>query len=928
MSTATITSFCPLQTSQQPTDDFGCFSVQMMQQQVVATLRSLAVSALMCEEEADICLSRDARQYPDLIYAILSNDSDCAIMRGVRWIPASSLELQWNVAQSGQPAVYVDTGMCAYFKSPRKLSVYGEPETPAAAVETSNFVASLRQPVVVKSARCRVWDNRAVMGALSLSTHTQLVNVALLTGNDFTRPHTRLWRTLMPRTPGKQWVDKWALFATQPSQRDKRAEEYDVVKALLDESEPLRRAFGHSRAIYDGTVQLSQPSSSDIFPSGRARAFVTRIVAEKGYGFLRAKNVNAGSQRARNNADSLFFHQWYVLNSQLLSEGDEVEYTEAASDMDASKMHAVCIQVVRFKDEATRGTPWIPKPALRPSTAPLTVGSGRHLGEVVSVMSGDENGLIRPSNGAADVLFCQSNVLDGHRLTVDDEVEFEVEEGKIAENDKEESHADNVHATRIQLLRPDSEESKEQAAFSSEVESMTAALDAMSIDDDDLARLRELIAQGELPSGTLSWIVRDYKHVAVAIEQLHQDEQAVPTSSTSPQPSPAFLPPSTAVHQEEQKTPSSSAVPPSTPSSTPAVAPLSSLILPPVEQVTRSLRAAVTLLCGRRELRRYAVVDEEYKELDRPFDCARELPRYLDEKHASCTFPLLSVPEWPLDYRVELFARPFGHKMAGGMDAVSSQILRSSLPLSLRLPVLASRFMLHAIIRQGRSIQYLYPLLDSLIAMFLVLFALESSSSPSSTPMRQLGSPLSSTVPHLLFVRDSARLSFPIMLAGGLASIYQSVCSNMLNLSQLLRLPTDVIERLPPHRLLHGPLLLSLMQDAVSQHVVTMAASNAASSHNTSLPPPPCVSLDLLRDGIVRGALSSSPTSSSHTLLQAVTSTFTEYYQLCRVLVYAAGDEAVDELKMTPQPQPPISASLEHASKGATDEVKLPRLPQ
>ena len=91
LSRATLTCFCPLQVKEVPLEDFGCFSLQMMQRQVTASLRSLGVTILYCEEEADICLSRDARQHADLIYAIVSNDSDCAIMRGVRWIPASSL---------------------------------------------------------------------------------------------------------------------------------------------------------------------------------------------------------------------------------------------------------------------------------------------------------------------------------------------------------------------------------------------------------------------------------------------------------------------------------------------------------------------------------------------------------------------------------------------------------------------------------------------------------------------------------------------------------------------------------------------------------------------------------------------------------------------------------------------------------------------
>ena len=216
----------------------------------------------MCEEEADICLSRDARLYSSLIYGIISNDSDCAIMRGVRWIPASSLTLQWHDSRRGQAAVYVDASMRGHFMSSRERR-YGNREQPAAALSTSTFVASLRQPVVLTAVRCQVWTNSAVMAALSLSNYSQLVNVAMLAGNDFTREYAHLWWRLATQTAGRSKVDRWAQFVSQSAQREKKAEEYGPMTALLSQSKELRRAFRQSRAIYEGTDEPSVTANLD-----------------------------------------------------------------------------------------------------------------------------------------------------------------------------------------------------------------------------------------------------------------------------------------------------------------------------------------------------------------------------------------------------------------------------------------------------------------------------------------------------------------------------------------------------------------------------------------------------------------------------------------------------------------------------------------
>ena len=1087
-----MTSFCPLQVAEkEPTDEFSCFSIQMMQRQVIASLRSLAVSIIMCEEEADICLSRDARLYSHLIYGIISNDSDCAIMRGVRWIPVSSLTLQWRDARQGQSPVYVDVGMREHFASSRQR-VYGKCDTPVASVSTSAFAASLSQTLVFTAARCQVWTNAAVMAALSLSDYSQLVNVAMLAGNDFTREHTNLWWHLLPRTSGKNKVDKWALFVTQTGQRDKRAEEFAGLKLILSQHKALRRGFRHSRAIYEGIDELlvtAQPASALPQPSGstaeqpidsappigqsaivplpaqhapslsvpRPRARVLQVLANGTYGFLRVragpqalfyhqKNVGggqllsvgdeveyeegdneqlAGKRQAlrivatqfnnpqtkgkvwqgyrpsssvspscrsastplgpsdrrfravvtqlkaeagygflfgRNSSDHVFFHQSNVLNSQLLSLGDEVEYEEGDNERLAGKKQALRIAVIQFSNPQTKGVSWEAK---RPSTTPSptsraassSVGpSGRPRAFVTRLVADAGYGFLGGRAGVEPVFFHQSNVLNSQLLSVGDEVEYEegvsekdasrrqamhiqvvrfhdetargmpwvpnsaarspaaphkagsgrqrgVDAGVMSSGENGELQIaepdrvpDNLQATRIQPV-DNGEELKELHSSTDDVESMTAALDAMNMDKDDLASIRHLIALGQLPSDTLSCIVREFDQVAVYVEQLHPNEQILPFAL---------------VGRHEQSASFSSAG---------NSLSFSSFLLPPIERITRPLRAGFALLCGKRQQQLVTVVGHTYKQLDAPLVYDQILPHYIDASRLSARIPLFSVPEWPIDYRLQSFVRPFGSIMDGGVDLVSSQILQSTLPLSLRLPVLACRFMLHSLMRQGCSLHQLNPLIDSLIAMFLVLFALEPAT-PSSVDPSRASVALKSAVPHVLFVRDTARLSFPILLVCGLASMYQSMCSNLLNLSQLLRLPENVLERLPPHRLLHGPLLLSLLQDAIPLQITTVASSNNNASRTSSILQPACVSLDLLRFRVVRGDLSVSSTSSSHTLLQSVTAAFTAHYQLCRMLIYAPGDNAVSELTHAAPSQLRVNVDMAvNSHVAAKDEV-------
>ena len=940
----------------------------MMQRQVVASLRALDVCLLMCEEEADICLSRDARLYSHLIYGIISNDSDCAIMRGVRWIPASSLTLQWQAAERSQSAVYVDVAMRRHFKATRERT-WGKLEPSAAAVSTSEFATSLAQPLVLAAARCQVWNNAGVMGALSLTDHSQLVSVALLAGNDFTREYAHLWSDLMPRT--KNRVDQCAHFVSQPGQHGMRAEQLPAVKAVLMQNKVLRLGFKQSRIIYEGEaaddldttdsvssapIEAPRPAAAPAWsapvkstaapavpaaPAGphskpassavaaRPRAKVQHVVPNAAHGFLVGRFSHGG--------DGLFFHQKSVVDGQLLSIGDEVEYEERDNEYNPGKKQAWRIVVVNFKNPHTKGILW---PGHRPSAATASgpavlpvSASGRPRATVSKCVPDAGYGFLRSRIPGQFIFYHQVHVVDWQLLSVGDEVEYD--EGV---NERDPSKAQALRMTVVRFndeatrgkqwvsrnpqQRPptppgdaeegeNSAESKEQpqpqlqpqpssvpqsvltsvsaSASANAVDSLTAALDAVNMNDDDLANLRFLIASGQVPSDTLSCIVRDYDNTAVYMEQVQPGEHAPHT--------PVFA----SAH-------------------VPAVASLlfSGVLLPPVESVTRPLRAAFALLCGKRQQRLFTVVGRAYKQLDAPLEHDYMLSHYLHGSRTSSDIPLFSVPEWPIMHRLQLFLRPFGCAMEGGEDWMASQIFQSSLPVSLRFPVLACRFLSHALVERGCSLAYLHALVDPLIAMALVLYAVESASNGLPRPPGSV----QSAATRVLFVHDTAQASFPLMLAAGLASVYQSVCSNLVNLSQLLRLPAEILEHLPPHRLLHGPLLLSLLQNALP-----------AQQDQTSPLPPPCVSLDLLRYRVRRADISASNTLSSD-LMQAVTETFTEQYQQCRAFVYIAQRRAVEESKQEPwhaAPQPHYSASAAAIAQSAVasvlsddDEVKQP----
>jgi len=383
--------------------------------------------------------------------------------------------MHWQSAKRGQSAVYADIGMRAHFMSSRER-IYGSREVPGPSVSTSAFVASVSEPLVLTAAHCQVWTNSAVMAALSLSSYPQLVNVALLAGNDFTKEHTNLWGHLMLRLPGRSKPDRWALFVTQPAQRDKQAEEYHAVRVLLSGSKVLRRAFRQSRAIYEGideqpvavhpapataspahqpaystppapvSVFVPSPSAALSVPIStvpRSRARVYQVVAVGAYGFLRGRPFPYG----------LFFHQRHVVDGQLLSEGDEVEYEEGENERLAGKKQALRIEVVQYSNERTRGVKWegyrppttLSSTSLSSSSASFIAPSGRPRAFVSRIMAEAGYGFLGRRNNADSIFFHQRNVVNSQLLSVGDEVEYD--EGA---SDKDPSR---MQAMRIQVVR-------------------------------------------------------------------------------------------------------------------------------------------------------------------------------------------------------------------------------------------------------------------------------------------------------------------------------------------------------------------------------------------------------------------------------------------------------------------------------------------
>ena len=263
LSSATVASFHPL-TSQPDVsadEELSSLSVQLLQRQVLASLSALQVAVVLCEEEADVRLSADARLYAPWVWGVLSNDSDCSVMRGVRWIPSASLVLHFvapSSAEQRRTAVEVDEAMRRHFGRPRAQgSQRGKkprPPSEVAAAPSSAPLFSRPSLLHLSSIRCTVWTSGSVAAALNLSSPHQLVDLALLSGNDYTKPLTPLFIHLQPRsgprpsTPLQRWVD----FLSQPAHRGQALEAIPAFAALLSQHRSLRGAVRHSRVMYEG----------------------------------------------------------------------------------------------------------------------------------------------------------------------------------------------------------------------------------------------------------------------------------------------------------------------------------------------------------------------------------------------------------------------------------------------------------------------------------------------------------------------------------------------------------------------------------------------------------------------------------------------------------------------------------------------------
>ena len=287
---AQVSSFAPLTTTPPPLPSqcFPSLSMQAMHRQVAWSLRSQRVCVVQCEDEADARLSADCRLYADAVWAVLSNDSDCACMTGVRWIPEASLTIRWVEAQPHQrhSAVQVDDAMRRHFAAersqgysrttqPRAHAAHPLPDrahaaeqsapsawsgvearpltTPSAASPASPPSFLSRPPMlVVQWVACRVWSNSAVSAALRLPSPSLLAPLSVLAGNDWTKRLVHLWAHLQPRRIGAAPIERWVHFLTQPQLRGKRLEELPAFAALLQQSSELRRAMRHTRMVYEG----------------------------------------------------------------------------------------------------------------------------------------------------------------------------------------------------------------------------------------------------------------------------------------------------------------------------------------------------------------------------------------------------------------------------------------------------------------------------------------------------------------------------------------------------------------------------------------------------------------------------------------------------------------------------------------------------
>ena len=419
------------------------------------------------------------------------------------------------------------------------------------------------------------------------------------------------------------------------------------------------------------------------------------------------------------------------------------------------------------------------------------------------------------------------------------------------------------------------ERDTETAVEEDALDSLTADLDALQLSRDDLTDIRHRVARGELNADTLSVVVRDYDFTAVYMEQLNRTPEAAVQEQSGP-------------HN------------------------FRSLLLPPCEKLMRPLRAALGLLCGKRKYHVGRPVGNEYRTDDLVLDNDELLPHFLAPVEAlrGCTrLPLLLVARAPLEQRMRLFCAPIDRVCpaeSGESEAALAVMNSSAIPSHLRLPTLACRFVLQSYHQLGLGREHTTPLIDSLIAMVLVLHAVSAAALTVSRPHSPWGQDL--LHPPLVRVHASHDPTlFPLMLAAGLGCHYQAACSNLLSLAQQLQLPSQLLPPLPPAQLFHGPLLLFLVQTAVRSSLSSGEAASTAplprSSSTKGLPPSTVHGGDVQR--AVLGHAVSASSVTQYQLVQAIGRSFSLLHSV-RCLVWL---ETPAELPI-PSSIPPSSLSV------------------
>lgn len=254
LSYMSVPSLTPLITSPPDSEPFSSQSFQRVKAQCMHTFQMLRVSTIICEEEADVQLSRDARKFNKSVYGILSNDSDCAAMVGCRWIPCSSLVLEWGDLVAAQsvnrkenqivmtPIVIDQMTEALYSHERSRVNFSPNIVNPRRELFNQRYLIGVR---------CRVWTSGKVAQALGLSSPQQLVDMAILVGNDYTKEFTLKWKSAI--APSKRYLDLVDVvrFLCQPNNRNKRLTDLPMFRGLVSQVD-IGRAVRNSLIMYEG----------------------------------------------------------------------------------------------------------------------------------------------------------------------------------------------------------------------------------------------------------------------------------------------------------------------------------------------------------------------------------------------------------------------------------------------------------------------------------------------------------------------------------------------------------------------------------------------------------------------------------------------------------------------------------------------------